>query len=113
MPRKSLQAPGPIREKSLSDSPKDGKKAPLSELEKKRNHIYSEKHRRNAIEAAFRVLAIIVPDSQGMAKSENKLLARSLAYARHLAAERERLIKIAEISRVHLDDLELETPVSS
>lgn len=89
----------------MSSPGNKSKKTPLSETQKKRNHIDSEKHRRNAIEAAFQVLSMIVPDAQGLSKSENKLLDRSLAYAKRLIEERARLLQIAETSGVETDDI--------
>lgn len=51
------------------------------------------------------MLSIIVPNAQGLSKSENKLLDRSLAYAKHLVEERARLLQIAETSGVKTEDI--------
>lgn len=107
MPRKSQKSSSPLGKRSASKSPLNSpstksKRAPLTITQKKRNHIDSEKNRRNAIEAAFLSLSNIVPHAEGLAKSENKLLAMSLEWAKELINERELLHQIAEISGVDL-----------
>lgn len=45
-------------------------------------------------------LSLIVPNAQQLAKSENKLLAKSLKWAKDLLEERDRLHRIAKMSGI-------------
>ena len=52
----------------------------LTAEQKKRNHIESEKKRREAIRAGFERLSKIIPDCEGQARSESIVLQRTVAY---------------------------------
>ncbi len=54
----------------------------LSAEQKKKNHIESEKKRREAIRAGFERLSRIIPDCEGQARSEAVVLQRTVAYLR-------------------------------
>ena len=53
-------------------------KTRLSAEQKKKNHIESERKRREAIRAGFQRLSEIVPDTQGQARSEGVVLANTV-----------------------------------
>ena len=62
------------------DGAKD--KPRLTTEEKKRNHIESEKKRREAIRAGFEKLAAIIPGVEGQARSEAVVLQAAVQYLR-------------------------------
>ncbi|GAB1311235.1 Transcription factor [Madurella fahalii] len=66
---------------------------PLTEAEKKANHIASEQKRRQAIREGFDRLSEIVPGLKGQARSEALVLNKTLAFARQLMLERKTLIE--------------------
>lgn len=55
-------------------------KPPLSEEQKKANHIASEQQRRQTIRGVFDQLSEIVPGMQGEARSEAKVLQATVDY---------------------------------
>jgi heteromeric Ino2p/Ino4p transcription factor len=63
----------------------------LSAEQKKKNHIESEKKRREAIRAGFEKLSRIVPDCEGQARSEAVVLQRTVAYLREQLDQKEAL----------------------
>lgn len=63
----------------------------LTAEQKKKNHIESEKKRREAIRAGFEKLAEIVPGVQGQARSEAVVLQATVAYLREQLAKKESL----------------------
>ena len=63
----------------------------LTAEQKKKNHIESEKKRREAIRAGFEKLAEIVPGVQGQARSEAVVLQATVAYLREQLAKKEEL----------------------
>jgi hypothetical protein len=63
----------------------------LTAEQKKKNHIESEKKRREAIRAGFEKLAEIVPGVQGQARSEAVVLQATVAYLREQLAKKEAL----------------------
>lgn len=52
----------------------------LTTEQKKKNHIESEKKRREAIRAGFERLSKIVPKCEGQARSESIVLQKTVAY---------------------------------
>lgn len=67
----------------------------LTSEQKKKNHIESEKKRREAIRAGFERLSKIVPDCEGQARSEAVVLQRTVQYLREQLNEKESLKKTA------------------
>lgn len=65
----------------------------LTQDQKKKNHIESEKKRREAIRAGFEKLAEIIPGCEGQARSEAVVLQRTVAYLQ------EQLEKKAQLKR--------------
>ena len=63
----------------------------LTAEQKKKNHIDSEKKRRTAIRAGFTKLCEIVPETQGMERSEAQVLQRTVAFLREQLAKKEEL----------------------
>jgi hypothetical protein len=70
-------------------------KARLTEAEKKKNHIESEKKRREAIRQGFDKLCEIVPDMQGQARSEAIVLQATVEFMKQKVAEKERVTQLA------------------
>jgi len=70
-------------------------KSRLTSEQKKKNHIESEKKRRDAIRAGFDKLADIVPKMTGQGRSEAVVLQHTVAYMKYLLARREVLDKLA------------------
>ncbi|CZT22292.1 uncharacterized protein RCC_08161 [Ramularia collo-cygni] len=70
-------------------------KSRLTNEQKKKNHIESEKKRRDAIRAGFDKLADIVPKMTGQGRSEAVVLQHTVAYMKYLIAKREVLDKLA------------------
>lgn len=70
-------------------------KSRLTNEQKKKNHIESEKKRRDAIRAGFDKLADIVPKMTGQGRSEAVVLQHTVAYMKYLLARREVLDKLA------------------
>ncbi|USW53720.1 Putative myc-type, basic helix-loop-helix (bHLH) domain-containing protein [Septoria linicola] len=66
-------------------------KARLTEEQKKRNHIESEKKRREAIRNGFDRLSTIVPGMQGQARSEAIVLAATVDHMRALLQQKEQI----------------------
>lgn len=73
-----------------------GDKPRLSDQQKKKNHIESEKKRREAIRAGFERLAKIIPECEGQARSEAVVLQRTVGYLRDQLQKKEELRKKAE-----------------
>lgn len=67
----------------------------LTQEQKKKNHIESEKKRREAIRYGFERLSRIVPDCEGQARSEAVVLQRTVQYLKEQLAEKEKLKKQA------------------
>lgn len=67
----------------------------LTSEQKKKNHIESEKKRREAIRAGFERLSKIVPECEGQARSEAVVLQRTVQYLRQQLDEKEKLKKKA------------------
>ncbi|KAK4503476.1 hypothetical protein PRZ48_004391 [Zasmidium cellare] len=76
-------------------SPVNAAKARLTDAQKKKHHIESEKKRREAIRLGFDRLCGIVPGIEGMARSEAVVLQSTVQYMREQIAEKERLTNIA------------------
>jgi hypothetical protein len=78
-------------------------KSRLTNEQKKKNHIESEKKRRDAIRAGFDKLSDIVPKMTGQGRSEAVVLQHTVAYMKYLLAKREALDKLAsEVSSTSL-----------
>ncbi|KAI0160495.1 hypothetical protein GGR57DRAFT_385126 [Xylariaceae sp. FL1272] len=75
----------------------------LTEAEKKKNHIDSEKKRREAIRAGFDELCTIVPGLVGQARSEGLVLKKTVEYAMEQMHERKRLLAEVEKKGVPLE----------
>ena len=67
----------------------------LSDAQKKKNHIESEKKRREAIRAGFEQLSKIVPGCEGRAHSESVVLQRTVTYLNEQLAKKAELKKKA------------------
>jgi hypothetical protein len=63
----------------------------LSAEQKKKNHIESEKKRREAIRAGFERLSRIIPECEGQARSEAVVLQRTVAYLREQLEQKDAL----------------------
>ena len=63
----------------------------LTAEQKKKNHIESEKKRREAIRAGFEKLADIVPGVKGQGRSEAVVLQATVAYLRQMLGKKEEL----------------------
>ena len=63
----------------------------LTAEQKKKNHIESEKKRREAIRAGFEKLADIIPGVQGQARSEAVVLQAAVRYLRQQLDRKEEL----------------------
>ncbi|EMF14310.1 uncharacterized protein SEPMUDRAFT_25295, partial [Sphaerulina musiva SO2202] len=70
-------------------------KARLTEEQKKKNHIESEKKRREAIRQGFDRLSTLVPGMQGQARSEAIVLAATVEHMRAMLAQREQIAAAA------------------
>jgi hypothetical protein len=70
-------------------------KARLTNEQKKKNHIESEKKRRDAIRAGFDRLADVVPGMQGQGRSEAVVLQHTVAFMHGMIEKRKALDKIA------------------
>lgn len=70
-------------------------KARLTEEQKKKNHIESEKKRREAIRQGFDRLSTLVPGMQGQARSEAIVLAATVEHMRAMVAQREQIAAAA------------------
>ncbi|KAK4996325.1 Transcription factor [Elasticomyces elasticus] len=66
-------------------------KARLTEEEKKKNHIDSEKKRRNAIRDEYDKLSALVPGMKGQGKSEALMLQATVKHLEGQLAEKEML----------------------
>lgn len=76
-------------------SPINAAKARLTDAQKKKHHIESEKKRREAIRSGFDRLCGIVPGTEGLGRSEAVVLQSTVQYMREQIAEKERLTHIA------------------
>ncbi|KAK4117368.1 hypothetical protein N656DRAFT_698681 [Canariomyces notabilis] len=95
----SQQAPPPGPGLEEGDRPR-----PLTEAEKKANHIASaEQKRRQAIREGFDRLSEIVPGLKGQARSEALVLKKTLDFARQLMQERKALIEELDALGEHVD----------
>ena len=63
----------------------------LTAEQKKKNHIESEKKRREAIRAGFEKLADIVPGVAGQGRSEAVVLQATVSYLRVMMGKKEQL----------------------
>ena len=63
----------------------------LTTEQKKKNHIDSEKKRREAIRAGFERLSKIIPECEGQARSEAVVLQRTVAFLKEQLARKEEL----------------------
>ncbi|KAK3945393.1 hypothetical protein QBC46DRAFT_117148 [Diplogelasinospora grovesii] len=88
-----------------SPSPADdaGDKPRLTAAEKKANHIASEHKRREAIRAGFDQLTQIVPNLEGMARSEGLVLRATKDYIIEQLERRKTLIAELEAKGVYVD----------
>ena len=68
-----------------------GDKPRLTDQQKKKNHIESEKKRREAIRAGFERLSKIIPDCEGQARSEAVVLQRTVSFLRKQLQKKEEL----------------------
>ncbi|KAF2211751.1 hypothetical protein CERZMDRAFT_11682, partial [Cercospora zeae-maydis SCOH1-5] len=76
-------------------SPINSAKSRLTEEQKKRNHIESEKKRREAIRNGFDRLSTIVPGMQGQARSEAIVLAATVDHMRAMLKQKEQIYAAA------------------
>lgn len=76
-------------------SPITPAKARLTDDQKKKHHIESEKKRREAIRAGFDRLCDIVPGTKGLGRSEAVVLQSTVAYMKEQIAEKDRLTALA------------------
>ncbi|CAK1357517.1 hypothetical protein CB0940_07752 [Cercospora beticola] len=76
-------------------SPINSAKSRLTEEQKKRNHIESEKKRREAIRNGFDRLSTIVPGMQGQARSEAIVLAATVDYMRSMINQKDKIYAAA------------------
>jgi hypothetical protein len=92
------RAPQPSHSQQPS-SPKSPSSTPaktrLTNEQKKKNHIESEKKRRDAIRAGFDRLADVVPNMQGQGRSEAVVLQHTVAFMKGMIAKREAIDRIA------------------
>ena len=72
-----------------------GDKPRLTADQKKKNHIESEKKRREAIRAGFERLSQIIPGCEGQSRSEAVVLQRTVQYLKEQLAEKEKLKQTA------------------
>ena len=63
----------------------------LTADQKKKNHIESEKKRRLAIRAGYAELCRIMPDAQGLERSESVVLQKTVTYLREQLDKKEML----------------------
>ncbi|KAK3710429.1 Transcription factor [Vermiconidia calcicola] len=63
----------------------------LTAEQKKKNHIESEKKRREAIRAGFEKLAAIVPGCEGQARSEAIVLQKTVQFLQEQLAQKDKL----------------------
>lgn len=84
---------GPTPSSPLSSA--NAAKARLTEEQKKKNHIESEKKRREAIRQGFDRLSTLVPGMQGQARSEAIVLAATVEHMRAMLAQREQIAAAA------------------
>lgn len=68
----------------------------LTNEQKKKNHIESEKKRREAIRAGFENLSKIVPGCDGQARSESVVLQKTVKYLQDMLDQRAQLRQQAE-----------------
>lgn len=73
-----------------------GDKARLTEAEKKKNHIESEKKRREAIREGFEALSKIIPGCEGQARSEAVVLQKTVTHLRDQLTRKEELWQQAQ-----------------
>ena len=78
----------------------------LTAEQKKKNHIESEKKRREAIRAGFEKLAEIVPGVQGQGRSEAVVLQATVQYLRDLLGKKAELAKQAQTRGMSEGDFE-------
>lgn len=76
-------------------SPLNPAKARLTDAEKKKNHIDSEKKRREAIRKGFDKLTEIVPNMEGQARSEAIVLQATVEFMKQRVAEKDAVTKLA------------------
>ncbi|CAK3751462.1 bHLH domain-containing [Lecanosticta acicola] len=88
------------------NSPGAINKSRLSEMEKRDNHIKSEKKRREAIRQGFDRLARIVPGMEGQGRSEAIVLQATVNYMKEKIAEKERLRQMALEKGYSMQDFE-------
>lgn len=70
-------------------------KTRLTDQQKKKNHIESEKKRREAIREGFERLSKIIPECEGQARSEAVVLQKTVAYLREQLDKKDELRKQA------------------
>lgn len=75
----------------------------LSLGQRKENHLTSEKKRRSTIRENFVKITELVPNLQGMARSEVTVLKKATDYGLQLIAERRRLLAQADMNAVMVD----------
>ena len=78
----------------------------LTAEQKKKNHIESEKKRREAIRAGFEKLADIVPGVQGQGRSEAVVLQATVQYLREMLGKKAELATQAEARGMSEGDFE-------
>lgn len=77
------------------NNPEAINKSRLTDIEKRDNHIKSEKKRREAIRQGFDRLARIVPGMEGQGRSEAIVLQATVQFMKDKIAEKERLRMLA------------------
>lgn len=68
-----------------------GDKPRLTDEQKKKNHIESEKKRREAIRKGFEDLSKIVPGCSGQARSESVVLQKTVKYLQDILDKKDEL----------------------
>ncbi|TKA33252.1 hypothetical protein B0A50_00805 [Salinomyces thailandicus] len=74
----------------------DPNKPRLTDAQKKKNHILSEKKRRDAIRLEFDRLADLVPGMEGQGRSEALLLSATVDFIRH---QNDRTKELKEVAK--------------
>lgn len=83
--------------------PTSASKPRLTAHQKNTNHKDAENKRRNAIREQFTELAALVPGAEGLERSENVMLQRTIAHFREEVAERRRLVQDLQAKGVIVD----------
>jgi heteromeric Ino2p/Ino4p transcription factor len=80
----------------LSSSSNSASKPRLTAHQKNTNHKDAENKRRNAIREQFTELASLVPGAEGLERSENVMLQKTIAHFREEVDERRRMVGVLQ-----------------